>query len=715
MFDRWGRFVYRFRWATLACGGAVLGLSIAAIFSGGNIDGNQPTSTVESDRAASLVRAELPQVLGTGSSFLLLFSSKNSTVADSSYQAALEHAVAPLRSDSHVTSVLTPFDKLSQGLVSRDGHEAIVVVHLKDPSRVAAKYMGSLRSKVNPAPLAVVWTGNVPINSGFNSTLEADLQRAEIVSLPIALLLLVLIFRSAVAALLPIGVALLTIAGGVAGTVLLSNVTFVSQYAFNIVTLVGLGVSIDYSLMFVSRFREELAAGSSREDAVAKAMVTAGRAIAFSGLAVAVGLSSLLFFQGTFLASLGIAGAVVVGLAVLYAMTVLPAAAGVLGGGVNRLRLPWQRSTTGSGFWHSTATRVMRRPLLVLVPCLAILIAAGTPFIHLRLANSGVDALPPSNEARQGYDTLVRDFAGYDNSEIPVVAYFPNANPATGAAAAAVAELSRQLAATRGVVRVDAPITGPHIVLLTAISNLDPSSDGARNTVNSIRAHPTLAGGGQVLVAGQTAGDLDVIAFIRSHMVAALGFVLLVTYVVLFLMTGSMVLPLKAVVTNLLSISASFGAMVWIFQEGHLSGWLHFTPQSIDPSVPVILFALVFGLSMDYEVLLLARIQERWRATGDNTRAVAEGLERSGRLITGAAAIMIVTFLGFGLADVVLIKSIGIAIAIAIAIDATIVRALMVPAIMRLLGTRNWWAPRSFARLHRRARLGEVAATPEAA
>jgi len=344
------------------------------------------------------------------------------------------------------------------------------------------------------------------------------------------------------------------------------------------------------------------------------------------------------------------------------------------------------------------------------VPCLAILIAAGTPFLHLRLAGSGVDALPPGNEARQGYDTLVRDFAGYDNSEIPVVAYFPNDDPATGAA---VADLGRQLAATPGVVRVLAPVTGKHIVLLTAISNLDPSSDAARAAVSSIRAHQTLAGGGQVLVAGQTAGDLDVIAFIQSHMIAALGFVLAVTYVVLFLMTGSLVLPLKAVLTNLLSIAASFGALVWIFQQGHLSSWLHFTPQSIDPSVPVILFALVFGLSMDYEVLLLARIQERWRATGDNTRAVAEGLERSGRLITGAAAIMVATFLAFGLADVVLIKSIGIGIAIAIAIDATIVRALVVPSIMRLLGARTWWAPRVLVGLHRRSRFGELSANPE--
>jgi uncharacterized membrane protein YdfJ with MMPL/SSD domain len=715
MFDRWGRVVYRCRWITLACGGVVLGLSIAGIFSGGNVNGNPPSATTESDRALSLVRAELPQVVGSGSSYLLLFSSSDLAVADPNFQSALVSAVNPLRTDPRVTSLVTPYDEAGQGLVSRDGHQAIVVVHVKDRSSVAAGYMSALRAEVHPGPLHLVLTGDVPINSAFDKTLEADLQRAEYVALPIALLLLLLIFRSAVAALLPIGVALGTIAGGVAGTVVLSNFVYVSQYAFNIVTLVGLGVSIDYSLMFVSRFREELAAGSSREEAVTRAMATAGRAVTFSGIAVAIGLSALLFFQGSLFASMGIAGAIVAGFALLYSLTVLPALLAVIGGGVNRLRLPWQRSAGGSAFWHSTATRVMRRPVLVLVPCLAILVLAGAPFLHLRIAGSGVDALPPGNEARQGYDSLVRDFAGYDNSEIPVVAYFPNTDPSTGEAASSVAALERELTATPGVVRVLPPMTGKHIVLLTAISNLDPSSDAARAAVNSIRARDTLPGGGQVLVDGQTASDLDIIAFIRSHMLGALGFVLAVTYVVLFLMTGSLVLPLKAVATNLLSISASFGALVWIFQDGHLSGWLHFTAQSIDPTVPVILFALVFGMSMDYEVLLLARIQERWRATGDNTRSVAEGLEMSGRLITGAAAIMVATFLAFGLADVALIKSIGIGIAIAIAIDATIVRALIVPAIMRLLGARNWWAPRPLVRLRRRFEITELAFDREVA
>ncbi len=712
MFERWGHFVYRFRWVTLGGAALALAISILGIFAGGNVGGNQPTTNiVESDRAANLVSTELHKASDGGSSLLLIFSSKDMRVGDAQFQTALQQAILPLENDKRVTSLVTPYGPSTDGLVSRDQHQGIVVVNLKDRSSAAARYLPALRSEVHPGPLQLVVTGNVPINQAFNTTLENDLQRAELISLPLALILLVLIFRSAIAALLPIGVAVLTIVGGVAATLLLSNFTYVSQYAFNIVTLIGLGVSIDYSLIVVSRFREELARGASREQALGRTMATAGRAITFSGITVAIGLSSMLFFQGTFLASMGIAGAVVVGLAVLYGLTLLPAMLAVMGGGVNRLRLPWQRARVGSGFWYSTATQVMRRPVLVLGPCLAVLVLAATPFSQLRLAGIGVDGLPPANEARQGYDILIRDFVGYNNNEIPVVAYFPAGSPTSATGSAAVAQLERQIASMPGVIRVDAPVTGAHIALLTAISNLDPSSDAARHIVSAIRAHNMLAGGGQVLVYGQTAGDIDVIDFIRSHIIAALGFVLLVTYVVLFLMTGSVILPLKAVLTNLLSISASFGALVWIFQQGHLSGLLSFTAQSIDPSVPVILFALVFGLSMDYEVLLIARIQERWHATGDNRLAIAEGLERSGRLITGAAAIMVCVFLAFGTADDVLIKSIGIGIAVAIAIDATLVRALIVPAVMRLLGNRNWWAPRPLAWVHRRARLGEQPAS----
>jgi RND superfamily putative drug exporter len=355
-----------------------------------------------------------------------------------------------------------------------------------------------------------------------------------------------------------------------------------------------------------------------------------------------------------------------------------------------------------------------------------------------------VDQLPPSNTARQGYDILVRDFPGHDQTFITAVAYYPDSNPLSAEHIGDIYDLSRRLASLPNVIRADGILNadpsltkadyqrlysgphdalppplqqglslgaGNHIVLINLVTSKQYTSDEARAIVKGVRAEHL--SGGQVLATGGTAFDLDIVQFILDKTPTAVGTVILITYFVLFLLTGSVVLPLKAVLTNLFSISASFGAMVWIFQQGHLSEQLGFTAQSIDPSLPVILFSIVFGISMDYEVLLISRIQEEYRRTGDNRAAVAMGLEKSGRLITGAAAIMVAVFLAFGLASVVLIKAIGIALAIAVAIDATIVRILIVPSVMRLLGRANWWAPRPLAWLHRRIGAGEpLPATP---
>ena len=746
MFARWGRFVYRNRWATLIASALLLGLSILAIFTGGTLKDNGGFgSDLPAGKAAKLIADEIhPQ--GTAvkaglSSFSLIFSDATLTTDDPAFQKALQDAVAPLSSDSRVTTVTTPYSVpagAKSALISRDSHKALVVVELKDDGHTAQGYIDQLVAEVHPGPLSVVATGQVPINKAFNHVLENDLNRAELVALPVTLLLLVLIFASIVAALLPISVGLLAIAGGVGGTLFLARFTNVSQYAMNVVTLIGLAVAIDYSLFIVNRFRDELAAGASREDAIATSMATAGRAITFSGLTVAIGLSAMLFYQGTFLASMGAGGAIVVAMAVVYGLTFLPALLSVLGGRVDRLRLPFlgARGPAGTGAWHSMAMWVMRRPLWVLIPALVILVLAGTPFLQLRLAQGGVDQLPPSNLPRQGYDTLIRDFPGQDQTTIEAVVYYPDSSPLTSEHVGDIYDLSQRLASLPNVIRVDSIVnadlarsdyqrlysgsleslppalqqrlsidTGSHIARLYIVTNKPPTSDEARTLVRATRDEHVA--GGQVLATGETAFDLDVVNFILGRTPTAVGTVILITYLVLFLLTGSVVLPLKAVLTNLFSISASFGAMVWIFQEGHLSQQLGFTAQSIDPSLPVILFSLVFGMSMDYEVLLISRIQEEYRRTGDNQAAVAMGLEKSGRLITGAAAIMVAVFLAFGLAEVVIIKAIGIALAIAVAIDATIVRILIVPAVMRLLGRANWWAPRPLSWLHQRIGAGE--------
>ena len=753
MFARWGRFVYRFRWAALVISALLLGVSIVATFTGGTLtDSGSFGADLPAGQAQKLITAEVhPQKKVTGSQVTLIFRSPSLTVTDPAYKAALENALAPLANDARVTSVSTPFTVPTEAqgsYISRDQHEALVIVALKDVSSTSRGYIPAVLAEIHPGNLTMLATGGVLISQAFNKTLEGDLQRAEYLALPITLLMLVLIFASLIAASLPLGVGLLAIVGGVGGTLFLARFTDVSTYAINIITLIGLAVAIDYSLFVVNRFRDELAAGATREDAIAKSMSTAGRAITFSGITVAIGLSAMLFFQGTFLASMGAAGTIVVSIAVLYGLTFLPAVLSVLGPWVDRLRLPFlgRRKPAGTGAWHSMAVWVMKRPVVVLIPALALLLLAGTPFLQLRLANGDVDQLPPGNQARQGYDTLIRDFPGQDQTNINVVVYYSGGSPLTTDHVGAIYDLSRRLAAMPNVLRVSSivdlnqslsrsdyqrlysgPIsslptemqdalaagTGQHLTVLDVVTNKQYTSDDARAIVNAARAEQVPDG--QVLATGATAYDLDIVNFILQRTPVAVASVILITYAVLFLLTGSVVLPLKAVITNLFSISASFGAMVWIFQEGHLAGLLGFTPQSIDPSIPVILFSIVFGMSMDYEVLLISRIQEEYRRTGDNQAGVALGLEKSGRLITGAAAIMVAVFLAFGMANIVIIKAIGIGLAVAIAIDATIVRILIVPAVMRLLGRANWWAPRPLALFHRWVGAGDsTAARPGA-
>ncbi|MDP9266443.1 MAG: MMPL family transporter [Chloroflexota bacterium] len=748
MFEAWGRFVHRRRWPVLGISAVFLVLSVVVLSQGGTLEGGGPIAKAESGRAFALTQRELPQA--GGSNLLIVFSSDDLRATDTRFKAALSSALAPLAADPRIASVRTPYDggPRADTFISRDGRAALAIAATKEEYRLAREYYPQLRDEARSDVLRVDVTGNLAITQDFNVILENDLKRAELISLPLALLLLVLVFGTVVAALLPLGVGVLAVMGGLAGVFLLSRATDVSQYALNIVTLIGLGVAIDYSLFVVNRFREELARRAPVEDAIATAMRTAGRAVTFSGLTVAIGLSGMLFYQGTFLATMGVAGAIVVALAVLYGLTFLPALLSILGPRIDRLPLPGlSRRGQGSGLWHALARWVMRRPVLVLVPVLAFIVLVGSPFLQLRLANGDVTMLPRYAESRVAYDTLLARFPNQDQTQVQVVAYFPDGHPLAPDRIAALTDLSRRIAALPEVLRIESAFdldpallgksalgatdyqqlygaprdslpaalreglrqsVGEHIVVLTALTNQPAASDGARDLVRDIRAL-SAPPGGEILVTGQTAFDIDVVKFILDDTPAAVAWIMVATYVVLFLLLGSLVLPLKAVLMNLLSISASFGALVFIFQQGHLSEQLNFTAASIDPTLPVIMFCIVFGLSMDYEVLLLSRMQEEYVRTRDNTHSVAQGLERSGRLITGAAAIMVGVFAAFALADVVIIKAIGLGMALAVAIDATLVRALVVPATMRLLGDLNWWAPPPLARAYRRLGLGEAA------
>jgi len=553
--------------------------------------------------------------------------------------------------------------------------------------------------------------------------------------------MLLFVFGSVVAAGLPIGVGVLAVTAGFVGTLLLARAMDVSIYATNIVTMIGLGVAIDYSLFVVSRFREEVGRRPVPE-ALARTMATAGRAILFSGLTVAIGFMGFLFFDVADLNSIGFAGSIVVAFSVLYGLTFLPALLAILGPRVDFLRLPFvhpERTATGSGLWHRVARSVMAHPWLTLLPVVALLLLLGSPFLGIRLGLSGGDTLPKDTESRRGEEILDRQFP--DSSAYPMVVLldYQQGSPLTRERIGEMYDMSRWLEDRPGVKDVESIVnldpklsrdqyqdllsgpredlppqvrealkrtTGEHVAVLTAYTSAGYNTEAAHDLVREVRGqHPEV--GGEVLVGGWAAFDLDLTDSVYEAAPPAIAFVVLATYVVLFLLLGSVLLPIKAVVVNFLSISASYGALVWIFQEGHLSGLLDFTPGPINTTTPIIMFCILFGLSMDYEVMLLSRIKEEYEKTADNLSSVALGIERTGRLITGAALIMATVFFSFGLAEAVVIKAIGLGMGLAVLVDATIIRALLVPATMRLMGDWNWWTPKPLARLHRRLGLSE--------
>ena len=598
MFAAWGRFVYRRRRPVLVLSIALLLASGFTASQGGKLQSGGFIETAESGRASKLIEQELPRV--GGSTFTLIFSSDTLDGKDPAFRAAVEAAIASLRTDPRVDTITTPYDQNNADQArgfSKDGKAITVNVAAKDTIDVAREYYPELRAKVKSDKLEVQATGILAINHGFNQVLLQDLQRAEVVALPLALILLLVVFGTIVAALIPLGTGLLAVMSGIAGMFVLSRVTDVSVYAQNVVTLIGLGVAIDYSLFVTSRFREEMRQGRGVEDALAIAMSTSGRAVTFSGITVAIGLSGMLFYEGTFLPSMGLSGAVVVASAVLFGLTFLPALLGLLGHRVDLLRVPFfQADQSGRGWWHAVAMAVMRRPVAVLVPTVAVILLAGSPFLHLRLATSDVRTLPTHEESRAAYDRLVSDFPEAGQNHTQVVVHYTTGDPLDQVRVPQLVDLAQRLEKIDHVVKVQSAFTGfdprafgvpdfaalysipraqlpallqtglkstigQHIVLFDVVTSLPFYGNEARQLVTDIRAQAPPPGG-ELLVTGFTAIDLDTVNFIVGHTPQAVAFVMLATIVVLFVLLGSVVLPLKAVVMNLLSISASFGALV---------------------------------------------------------------------------------------------------------------------------------------------------------
>ena len=731
-FYRLGRWVHRRRWLVLAVWAvAVLAaLPLAPSASRALSPGGFSTSQLEASQAARTMQTALGE---NPSALLVIFRHPTLGTHDPVYLDAVDASLRDLRGLDLVARITTHRDNPRQAAPDRHTAYAMIALRtLPDEFRgVIPRIEGALR----PSGLEMTLTGAPIFFGDIQSVTERDLRRAEFISFPFAGLALLLVFGSLVAAFVPAligGTAVVVTLGLV---VLVTRVTDVSIFAMSLVSMLGLGLGIDYSLFVVSRFRDELQEHDV-PDALGVAMATAGKAVLFSGLTVFIGLLGLTTFTFNALRSLGIAGSIVVALSGLAALTLLPAILAAVGRRIDAL--PVLRPGAGrAGLWHGVAGRVMRHAGLVFVGVLAFLVLLGAPFLHVKFGAPDASILPADVQSRRGFDQLRAAFGEGEISPILVAVTAPGAIT-TPERLVALDEFVSRIRADSRVERVDsivsldprltldqhllifadpnkiadpyaralaADTTRERFTLVRVVSRAGQTSDVSKSLVRAIRNTP-IGGDLNFKVGGGTAGVVDYAEGLYAEFPRALAFIVVATYLVLLLLFRSVILPLKALVMNTLSILASYGALVVVFQDGLLAGLLGFEPLGfIEASLPIVMFCVLFGLSMDYEVFLLSRVKEAYDGGLDNARSVAVGLERSGRLITSAAAIVVLVSSSFIAADIILIKALGLGTAIAVLLDATIVRGLLVPATMQLLGDWNWWAPRAVLRLLP-ARLG---------
>jgi RND superfamily putative drug exporter len=725
MFDRWGRWVHRRRRWVLAVAGAALifaGVWGTGVFGALSSSGGFDTPGSESTKAVQIAERDL----GRDAADVVILYQGRANVDDPAYRTSVERSLAALPKDK-VTHAVTYWTTKSPQFVSKDRTSTYAVLQLagSDDSARQDSYDavkddltdvgGGLTAKVG---------GTVGTGVAINERVSSDIARAESMAMPALLVLLVLIFGGLVSASLPLLIGGFAILGSFTALHALTYVTDVSIFAVNITTFLGLGLAIDYGLFMVTRFRDEIRRdGASREDAMAATMATAGRTVAISGVTVAVSLSGLLLFDQKFLVSMGYGGIATVLVCMVGALTVLPAMLAVLGPKVNALSIRRRHKAVPGGvggrpptgnrsagavasesrvdaWWGRLAHSVMRRPVVYIVATVALLLALGSPFLRINWGGTDAKALPEGADARVVSEALETRFPGNATSPIEAVV-------AGTSDRAAVQAYGDRLAAVPGITA--ATVTGSKgaTTRIALTYDADPNSDKARGLVKSIRDVPAPPGA-KTYVGGDTAEIVDQLDSIGAKLPWLALFVGGTTFVLLFLAFGSILLPLKAILMNMLSLSATFGAVVLIFQDGHLSGPLGFTATgALDPSMPILMLAMLFGISMDYEVFLLSRVREQYDLTGDNTAAVAAGVRRTGAIITSAALLFIIVIGAFSTSGVTFIKMTGVGMAVAILLDATVVRALLVPATMRLLGRANWWAPGPLAKLYGRFGIRE--------
>lgn len=699
-----GRTVHRHRKAVLVTWLVVV--VVGMVFGGSVMDRLDTEMTGAGRHEAVQVADRLEEMGASGREIAAIVEGD---AADATVAAAVRDAAEEIRSYDGVEAVHDHDSAGAPALVATDGRAQLVTVTVEPglpdtaEKELAEHVAERFRAIDAPGVDGVMVGGRLVMDEEFREAAEKDLQRGESIALPIALIAMVVIFGGIVAAGLPIAIALGSVIATMSVLFAATLFTDVSVFAINVVTMFGIGLGIDYGLLVVSRYREERAAGHAVGDAVERTVATAGRTVAFSGLTVAVALSGLFVFDEPGFRSFGIAGMGVVIVSLLAGTTLLPALLAVCG---RRIK-PAKEHVSDHGGFHRLARFVQRRAVPVALVTSFGLAALALPFLGANFEAGDARSLPRSSESRAVAMTLAERFPTRGAEPITVVAD-------TDAGSPELAAFVEAMRATEGVVDVAVrPGTPAGVAIVDVVPEGTAQGDVAQRLVHAIRDADAAF---DVQVGGPAAATVDFKSAIAERLPYALAVIAVATFVLLFLMTGSIAVPLKAIVMNLLSLGASFGALVWVFQEGHLSGLLGFDPTgAVDLFMPVLIFIFAFGLSMDYEVFLLSRIKEVHDATGDNDTAVAVGLQRTGKIITSAALLIVVVFAGFAAGEVLSIKQLGFGLALAVIVDATIVRSLLVPATMKLLGEWNWWAPAPLRRFHDRFGLRETAGAEDPA
>ncbi|GHB11988.1 MMPL family transporter [Streptomyces chryseus] len=705
MFAAIGKFTARRRkWVVVAAVAFTLfagvwGTGVFGSFTGGAGFDDPASESVAADKV-------LDGPLGRESNDLIvLYEDKDRTVDDPAFSDGVSKALAgvPREDVERLSSFWEPGSQDKAAYVSKDRHAMYATVQFtSDVDQEQVEALGKLKESFEVPGLTVRYGGVAAMTEQVNTLTGSDIARAEMLSVPILLVLLVLIFRSAVAALLPLAVGTFVALGSFVVLRVLTMFTEISSTVINVITILGLGLAIDYALFLVNRYREELHAGADVDTAVHRATATAGRTVAFSGLAVAISFAGLTLFPSRFLSSMGYAAVAVVAFAVVGSLTLLPALLRYTGHRIDKWRIPLpggrRRAPVAetNGRWYRTAHAVMRKPLLSTLAIVAVLVGLGAPLLGVNWARPGEWVLPSDADAKIVSKQLSQDFDVNPAQIMTAVVRFdaPAAPRRSG-----IDAYAKELAAVDGISEARTTAIEGNDARVTLRYTPDPMSARSNDMVHDVRAVAPPAGASTTQVTGMPASRVDIVAMIGERLPWMALFVAVVSFLVLFLAFGSLLLPLKSVVLNLLSLLAAFGAIKWIFQDGHLSGLLGFEAiGAVDANFPVLVVAIAFGLAMDYEVFLLSRVREEWEFSGDPVESVALGVQRTAKIITSAALLLVVVVGGFMTSSILFMKMIGVGLVIAVIVDATIVRALLVPATMALMGKWAWWAPAPLAR-----------------